>query len=165
MYYVNSLRTITLKHLGDLAEIDKELEAYNREKQEAGGAIPPGFRHSVALWRLLRRRWCCFTTAAKNAHRPVKREKGATPSGGSPFYVMRKNMALLANHRHSTSDGGPVSCFIPGLLRRGGRPCHLAPRLSLGCLPVHHLTLHYPIMGLTIGVPFADAKCLKSSKI
>ena len=32
MYYVNSLRTITLKHLGDLAEIDKELEAYNREK-------------------------------------------------------------------------------------------------------------------------------------
>ena len=57
-------------------------------------AIAPGFRHSVALWRLLRRRWCCFITTAKNAHRPVKREKGATPSGGSPFYVMRKNMAL-----------------------------------------------------------------------
>ena len=32
MYYVNSLRTITLKHLGDLAEIDKELEAYNKER-------------------------------------------------------------------------------------------------------------------------------------
>lgn len=32
MYYVNSLRTITLKHLADLAEVDKELEAYNREK-------------------------------------------------------------------------------------------------------------------------------------
>ena len=32
MYYVNSLRTITLKHLGDLAEIDKELENFNREK-------------------------------------------------------------------------------------------------------------------------------------
>ena len=30
----------------------------------------------------------------KTAHRPVKREKGATPSGGSPFYVMRQNMAL-----------------------------------------------------------------------
>ena len=32
MYYVNSLRTTTLKHLGDLAEIDKELEAYNKER-------------------------------------------------------------------------------------------------------------------------------------
>ena len=32
MYYVNSIRTITLKHLGDLAEIDKELEAYNKER-------------------------------------------------------------------------------------------------------------------------------------
>ena len=32
MYFVNTLRTTTLKHLGDLAEIDKELEAYNREK-------------------------------------------------------------------------------------------------------------------------------------
>lgn len=32
MYFVNTLRTTTLKHLGDLAEIDKVLEAYNREK-------------------------------------------------------------------------------------------------------------------------------------
>ena len=32
MYFVNNLRTVTLKHLADLAEIDKELEAYNREK-------------------------------------------------------------------------------------------------------------------------------------
>ena len=32
MYFVNTLRTTTLKHLGDLAEIDKELEAFNREK-------------------------------------------------------------------------------------------------------------------------------------
>ena len=32
MYFVNNLRTVTLKHLADLAEVDKELEAYNREK-------------------------------------------------------------------------------------------------------------------------------------
>lgn len=32
MYFVNNLRTVTLKHLGDLAEIDKELEAYNKER-------------------------------------------------------------------------------------------------------------------------------------
>lgn len=32
MYFVNTLRTTTLKHLGDLAEIDKELEAYNKER-------------------------------------------------------------------------------------------------------------------------------------
>lgn len=32
MYFANTLRTTTLKHLADLAEIDKELEAYNREK-------------------------------------------------------------------------------------------------------------------------------------
>ena len=32
MYFVNTLRTTTLKHLSDLAEIDKELENFNREK-------------------------------------------------------------------------------------------------------------------------------------
>lgn len=32
MYFVNNLRTVTLKHLADIAEIDKVLEAYNREK-------------------------------------------------------------------------------------------------------------------------------------
>ena len=35
MHYVNYLRTITLKHLADLAEVDKVLEAYNRENKEA----------------------------------------------------------------------------------------------------------------------------------
>ena len=29
MYFVNTLRTTTLKHLADLAEVDKVLEAYN----------------------------------------------------------------------------------------------------------------------------------------
>ena len=32
MYFVNTLRTTTLKHLADLAEVDKVLEAYNKER-------------------------------------------------------------------------------------------------------------------------------------
>ena len=32
MYFVNTLRTTTLEHLADLAEVDKVLEAYNKER-------------------------------------------------------------------------------------------------------------------------------------
>ena len=32
MYFVDNIRTTTLRYLGDLAEIDKVLDEYNREK-------------------------------------------------------------------------------------------------------------------------------------